>query len=270
MMWGHLSKLLSTAMDVYLDTGQYGTHWSWEELEYRASLYKNCLEKWILKARRTSSSSGNSKYSHSRSPSTDSAIIHDEVVVRLHPPWHFTSAVASHFRRGFSLPPWLLTSAVKNWRCLAVSSLRFAVNCGCLAVGSLCLVVSFVFAVTRYMGLRKRKNIWQKKKPPSPYTLSFMPWGHWYFVCREVIFLPSVFSFCRGVFYFAVSLFLMPWGFFFCCKVFSFAVSLFLFAVRFSLLPWVFFFCREVISFAVTIVDHRTTRLQSLRSQHIA
>ena len=224
MMWGHLSKLLSTAMDVYLDTGQYGTHWSWEELEYRASLYKNCLEKWILKARRTSSSSGNSKYSHSRLTSTDSAIIHDEVVDRLHPPWHFTSAVASHFRRGFSLPPWLLTSAVKNWRCLAVSSLRFAVNCGCLAVGSLCLV-SFVFAATRYMGHRKRKNLTakrkrltdsQKKKPPSPYTLSFMPWGHWYFVCREVVS-------------FAVSLFFLPWGFLFCRESFLNAVRFFLF-----------------------------------------
>ena len=53
-----------------------------------------------------------------------------------------------YFRRGFVLPPWLLTSAVKNWRCLAVSSLSFAVNCGCLAVSSLCLVVSFVYAVT--------------------------------------------------------------------------------------------------------------------------
>ena len=251
MMWGHLSKLLSTARDVYLDTGQYGTHWSWEELEYRASLYKNCLEKWILKARRTSSSSGNSKYSHSRSTSTDSAIIHDEVVDRLHPPWHFTSAVASHFRRGFSLPPWLLTSAVKNWRCLAVSSLRFAVNCGCLAVGSLCLVVSFVFAVTRYMGHRKRKNLTAKRKRLTAEEKKPQPLYALFYVVRTLIFC-------------------LPWGFFFCCRVFSFAVSLFLFAVRFSLLPWVFFFCREVISFAVTIVGHRTTRLQSLRSQHIA
>ena len=216
MMWGHLSKLLSTAMDVYLDTGQYGTHWSWEELEYRASLYKNCLEKWILKARRTSSSSGNSKYSHSRSTSTDSAIIHDEVVVRLHPLWHFTSAVASHFRRGFSLPPWLLTSAVKNWRCLAVSSLRFAVNCGCLAVGSLCLVVSFVFAVTRYMGHRKRKNLTAKRKrlTDSQKKKTSQPLYALFYAVRTLIFrLPWGCFFCRQSFLFAVGFFILPWVF---------------------------------------------------------
>ena len=210
MMWGHLSKLLSTAMDVYLDTGQYGTHWSWEELEYRASLCKNCLEKWILKARRTSSSSGNSKYSHSRSTSTDSAIIHDEVVVRLHPPWHFTSAVASHFRRGFSLPPWLLTSAVKNWRCLAVSSLRFAVNCGCLAVGSLCLVVSFVFAVTRYMGHRKRKNLTAKRKRLTAEEKTCQPLYALFYAVRTLIFrLPWGYFFCRQSFLNAVRFFLL-------------------------------------------------------------
>ena len=195
MMWGHLSKLLSTAMDVYLDTGQYGTHWSGEELEYRASLYKNCLEKWILKARRTSSSSGNSKYSHSRSPSTDSAIIHDEVVVRLHPPWHFTSAV-------------------KNWRCLAVSSLRFAVNYGCLAVGSLCLVVSFVFAVTRYMGHRKRKNLTAKRKRLTAEEKTCQPLYALFYAVRTLIFrLPWGYFFCRQSFLFAVWFFLLPWVF---------------------------------------------------------
>ena len=223
MMWGHLSKLLSTAMDVYLDTGQYGTHWSWEELDYRASLYKNCLEKWILKARRTSSSSGNSKYSHSRSTSTDSAIIHDEVVVRLHPPWHFTSAVASHFRRGFSLPPWLLTSAVKNWRCLAVSSLRFAVNCGCLAVGSLCLVVSFVFAVTRYMGHRKRNNLTAKRKRLTAEEKTSQPLYALFYAVRTLIFrLPWGYFFCRESFLFAA------WGFLYCRESFLNAVRFFL------------------------------------------
>ena len=50
------------------------------------------------------------------------------IVIRLHPLWHFTSA-------------WLLTSAVKNWRCLAVSSLSFAVNCGWITVLSWVLFV---------------------------------------------------------------------------------------------------------------------------------
>ena len=40
------------------------------------------------------------------------------IVIRLHPPWHFTSSV-------------------KNWRCLAVSSFGFAVNWLCFAVSLL-------------------------------------------------------------------------------------------------------------------------------------
>ena len=191
-------------MDVYLDTGQYGTHWSWEELDYRASLYKNCLEKWILKARRTSSSSGNSKYSHSRSTSTWSWWSSCQV----------TSAVAFHFRRGFSLPPWLLTSAVKNWRCLAVSSLRFAVNCGCLAVGSLCLVVSFVFAVTRYMGHRKRNNLTAKRKRLTAEEKTSQPLYALFYAVRTLIFrLPWGYFFHRESFLFAVGFFILPWVF---------------------------------------------------------
>ena len=96
--------------------------------------------------------------------------------------------MAFHFRRGFSLPPWLLTSAVKNWRCLAVSSLRFAVNCGCLAVGSLCLVVSFVFAVTRYMGHRKRKNLTAKKKRLTAEEKTSQPLYALFYAVRTLIF----------------------------------------------------------------------------------
>ena len=188
-------------MDVYLDTGQYGTHWSWEELEYRASLYKNCLEKWILKARRTSSSSGNSKYSHSRSPSTDSAIIHDEVVVRLHPPWHFTSAVASHFRR----------------EKLALYCREFLEICRELrlsCLGSLCLVVSFVFALTRYMGHRKRKNLTAKRKRLTAEEKTCQPLYALFYAVRTLIFrLPWGYFFCRQSFLFAVWFFLLPWVF---------------------------------------------------------
>lgn len=46
------SKVLSTAMNVHLDTGQYSTRCGWEEPKCCASLYKNCSKKWILKARR--------------------------------------------------------------------------------------------------------------------------------------------------------------------------------------------------------------------------
>ena len=75
-----------------------------------------------------------------------------------------------------------------------------------------------------------------------------------------------------------VRLFLLPWGYSFCCEVFSFSVSRFLFSVRFffcgesfsfcrgvfSSAVSLFFllrgssFCREVISLAVTVVGHRT------------
>ena len=93
----------------------------------------------------------------------------NEVVVRLHPLWHFTSAL-------------------KNWRCLAVSSLRFAVNCGCLAVGSLCLVVSFVFAVTRYMGHRKRKNLTAKRKRLTAEEKTCQPLYALFYAVRTLIF----------------------------------------------------------------------------------
>ena len=98
------------------------------------------------------------------------------VVVRLHPLWHFTSALV------------FLTSALKNWRCLAVSSLRFAVNCGCLAVGSLCLVVSFVFAVTRYMGHRKRKNLTAKRKRLTAEEKTSQPLYALFYAVRTLIF----------------------------------------------------------------------------------
>ena len=61
------------------------------------------------------------------------------IVIRLHPPWHFTSAVAFHFRRGISLPPWHFTSAVASHfrreklplscRELALSCREFAWSC---------------------------------------------------------------------------------------------------------------------------------------------
>ena len=82
----------------------------WHALKLRGTRVPRIVVQELLREMDPESSenfvaSGNSKYSHSRLTSTDSAIIHDEVVDRLHPPWHFTSAVASHFRRGFSLPP---------------------------------------------------------------------------------------------------------------------------------------------------------------------
>ena len=112
------------------------------------------------------------------------------VVVRLHRLWYFTSALV------------FLTSALKNWRCLAVSSLRFAVNCGCLAVGSLrfavncgclavgslCLVVSFVFAVTRYMGHRKRKNLTAKRKRLTAEEKTCQPLYALFYAVRTLIF----------------------------------------------------------------------------------
>ena len=82
--------------------------------------------------------------------------------------------------------------------------------------------------------------------------LFFLRWG--YYFCRDVIlfamrffFLPWGSSFCREVF-----LFSLPWGYSFCRKVFLFATRLFF-------LPWGFSFCSEVNSFAVTVVGHHTT-----------
>ena len=60
---------------------------------------------------------------------------------------------------------------------------------------------------------KKKKTHGKRKNLPVP-TLSFLPWGHCYFFCREVIL------FCR-------------------------ARSLFLLAVRFFLSKWAIFFCRD-------------------------
>ena len=105
------------------------------------------------------------------------------VVVRLHRLWYFTSALV--FLTSALV---FLTSALKNWRCLAVSSLRFAVNCGCLAVGSLCLVLSFVFAVTRCMGHRKRKNLTAKRKRLTAEEKTCQPLYALFYAVRTLIF----------------------------------------------------------------------------------
>ena len=73
----------------------------------------------------------------------------------------------------------------------------------------------------------------------------------------RLFLLPWGYSFCCEVFSLSVSRFLFSVRFFFCgesfsfCRgVFSLAVSLFFFAARFFLLPWGYFFGREVISLA--------------------
>ena len=60
----------------------------------------------------------------------------------------------------------------------------------------------------------------------------------------------------EGAYFFAVSLFFLPWGFFFCREAFFCRMS-FPFPVSFFLLPWSYFFGCEVISFAATIVGYR-------------
>ena len=81
----------------------------------------------------------------------------------------------------------------------------------------------------------KRKRLMAKEKTSQPPRLSLMPWGHCYFFCREVISL-------------AMSLLLLPWGFFL-PWVFSLCREVFSFAVRFFLLPWIFSFWPSGSSF---------------------
>ena len=129
---------------------------------------------------------------------------------------------------------------------------------------------------------KKKKTHGQRKNLSAP-TLSFMPLGHCYFLCREVISLAAsllllqwgysfvlwghCYFFCREVillcsesFSFAASLLLLPWGYFFSRESFTFAVRLFFYDVRtllfllpwgYSFMQWVFFFCRESFTFAV-------------------
>ena len=87
-------------------------------------------------------------------------------------------------------------------------------------------------------------------------TLSFMPWGH----CYCYFFRHMIISFAVRFFYFVVSLFSKPWGFFFCresfpfvVSFFSFAVSLSLFAVLLFLFVVRFFLPLWVFSFAVSL-----------------
>ena len=97
-----------------------------------------------------------------------------------------------------------------------------------------------------------------KEKTSQPPRLSLMPWGHCYFFCREVISL-------------AMSLLLLPWGFFL-SWVFSLCREVFSFAVRFFLLPWIFSFWPSGSSFCrlfsprsyfivVTILSHRSSQV---------
>ena len=89
----------------------------------------------------------------------------------------------------------------------------------------------------------KRKRLMAKEKTSQPSRLSLMPWGHCYFFCREVISLAMSLLLLPWGFFFAVSLFSLPWGFFFCREVFPFAVNLFLlpfvFAAKLFLWPWI-------------------------------
>ena len=81
----------------------------------------------------------------------------------------------------------------------------------------------------------KIKRLMAKEKTSQPPRLSLVPWGHCYFFCREVISL-------------AMSLLLLPWGFFFVVSLFSLPWGFF-FAVRFFLLPWIFSFWPSGSSF---------------------
>ena len=111
------------------------------------------------------------------------------IVIRLHPLRHFTSAVASYFRRE-KLPLCCRELALSCrefvwfcvcWRCVAVSLLSFAVNCGCLCelAWSCC---NFCFCRDTY-------------GPPHPFAVSFsfaarlflLPWRLWATVELSVI-----------------------------------------------------------------------------------
>ena len=125
------------------------------------------------------------------------------IVIRLHPPRHFTSAVASYFRRE-KLPLCCRELALSCrelalscrelalscrefvwfcvcWRCVAVSSLSFAVNCGCLC--------EFAWSYCNFCFCRDTYG------PPHPFAVSFsfaarlflLPWQLWATVELSVI-----------------------------------------------------------------------------------
>ena len=77
----------------------------------------------------------------------------NRIVIRLHPPRHFTSAAAFHFRRGYSLPPWkiavVLPCVVLPWVSVVLPWVRWVLPwIAVVFVSSLGLVVIFVSAVT--------------------------------------------------------------------------------------------------------------------------